>query len=291
MRPLYRLVPAVSLLLVSPVHAGSVSGHFTLDGAKIEATEVAAFRIRDSFNPRQKQTFVMLTRAPVDAAAIAKDFDPYAVAINDPAANDDHVTFFVGKDGKVTMNAKVGGTQYIDSSGEIMRQPGGLVAECPENTLTRVACTVKSKEPKKDGEEGWWVDMTFAADVLSRPEGKPMPKDGGAPAKAMAALAKAVEGTDLAAILALVTEDVGADFQRDYNTPEENLSWAKEMLTMRLPKKAKVTGGEQIADDHVLLEVEGQPWGDSKMLYHVEMRQVGGTWRFAGSTTVGMLRD
>jgi hypothetical protein len=63
------------------------------------------------------------------------------------------------------------------------------------------------------------------------------------------------------------------------------------MLTMRLPKKAKVTGGEQIADDHVLLEVEGQPWGDSKMLYHVEMRQVDGGWRFAGSTTVGMLRD
>ena len=285
------LCTLLALCVATPTLAGSTSGTFKLDDLEVKPTESAAFRIRDMFNPRQKQTYVMLTNKAVDSTSIVESLDPYTTAINDPAANVDHLTFSVDLDGKVTMNAKVGGTQYIDSTGKIMGEQGSLVAECSENTTTRVACTIKSAKPVKTDDGSWTLDVSFDSDVLARPAGKPMAKDGGDPAKAMFALEKAVGGSDLAAILALVTADVGTDFQRDYNTPEENLAWAKELLTMRIPKKAKVTGGEQLSDDHVLLEVEGEPWPDSKMLYEVEMRLVDGTWRYANGSTLGMLRD
>lgn len=284
------LALSLGLILIGTADAAAVDAEFVLNGQSLKPTQVAAFRIRDSFNPREMQTYVMLTNEPVDAASIVADLDPYARAINDPAADADHLTFFVKANGEVSMNAKVGGTQYLDSSGKIMGQKGGLIAECSQNTKAEVACTVKSAKPTKNDGDTWTVVAEFSASVQSRPEGKPMAADGGDAGKAFNALAKAIQGNDLAAILALLTESAGADFKRDYNTPEENLAWAKDLLGTRIPKKAKVTGGEQLADDHVLLEVEGEPWEGSKMLYQVEYRQVDGQWLYEGSTTMGMLR-
>lgn len=285
------LALSLSLILIGSADAASVDATFTLNGKAIKPTEVAAFRIRDSFNPRQRQTYVMLTSAPVDSQGIAADLDPYARAINDPAAFDtDHLTFFIKANGEISMNAKVGGTQYLDSSGTIMGQKGSLIAECSQNTTTEVACTVKTAKPVKNDSDTWTVVAEFSAPVLSRAQGKATAADGGAAGKAFNALAKAIGGNDLNAILALLTAEAGADFQRDYNTPEENLAWAKDLLGTRIPKKAKVTGGEQLTDDHVLLEVEGEPWEGSKMLYEVEMRLVDGKWVYASSTTAGMLR-
>jgi hypothetical protein len=39
-----------------------------------------------------------------------------------------------------------------------------------------------------------------------------------------------------------------------------------------------------------VLEVEGEPFANSKMLYLVEMRLVDSRWRYDDSSTVGMLR-
>lgn len=285
------LALSLSLILIGSTEAADTTAEFTLNGKSIKPTEVAAFRIRDSFSPRERRTYVMLTSAPVDAATIAADLDPYARAINDPAAFDsDHLTFFIKANGEVTMNAKVGGTQYLDSSGKIMGQKGSLLAECSKNTATEVACTVKTGKPVKNGDDTWTVLAEFSAPVQSRAQGKAMAADGGPAGKSFYALAKAIGGNDLNAILALLTAEAGADFQRDYNTPEENLAWAKDLLSTRIPKKAKVTGGEQLADDHALLEVEGEPWEGSKMLYEVEMRLVDGKWVYASSSTAGMLR-
>ncbi|AVP96107.1 hypothetical protein C7S18_02365 [Ahniella affigens] len=284
------LALSLSLILIGRADAASVNAEFVLNGQSLKPSQVAAFRIRDSFNPREQETYVMLTSEPVDAAAIVADLDPYARAINDPAANADHLNFFVKSNGDVSMNAKVGGTQYLDSSGKIMGQQGGLIAECRQNTKTEVACTVKSAKPTKNDGDSWTVVAEFSAPVQSRPEGTPLAADGGAAGKSFNALAKAIQGDDLTAILALLTATAGADFQRDYNTPEENLAWAKDLLGTRIPKKAKVTGGEQLAADHVLLEVVGEPWEGSKMLYQVEYRHVDGKWLYETSSTVGMLR-
>jgi hypothetical protein len=273
-------------------HAGPVSGQFVLDGKPVPVSEVAAFRVRDQFNPRTVETYVMLTSKPVDRAAIGASLDPYSVAINDPAARDaDYLAFSVRANGEVSMNAHVGGTQYLDSSGTIMGQRGSLIAKCRENTPARVACSVKTEKPVKsmDG-PAWSIDLSFEADVLSRAPGKPLAKDGGDPGKALLELRTAVGGSDLAKILALLTPGEAKSYQEDWRTPAENLASAKEILDVRLPKQPKITGGELVAADHAVLEVEGVPYENGHMLYLVEMRLIDGRWVYEQSSVAGMLR-
>ncbi|MEO8505442.1 MAG: hypothetical protein ABI609_16215 [Acidobacteriota bacterium] len=272
--------------------ASPISGKFTIAGKTLPVKEVAAFRMRDQFNPRALETYVMLTTKPVNRAAIAADLDPYAVAINDPAVSGDadYLAFSVGADGKVSLNAHVGGTQYIDTSGSMMGQKGSLTASCRENTATHIACTVKTEKPVKpmDGPT-WTLDMTFEADVASRTPGKPLAKDGEAPGKALLALRSALAGKDLAKILALLTPGEAKSYQEDWRSPAENLASAKDVLDARVPKKPKITGGELVADDHAVLEVEGVPYESGHMLYLVEMRLIGGKWLYEQSSVAGML--
>jgi hypothetical protein len=286
-------VLALALPGLHVAHAGKITGQFVIGGKTVPVHEVAAFRMRDQFNPRTFETYVMLTAKPVDRAAIGAALDPYAVAINDPAVHDDdYLAFSVRANGETSVNAHVGGTQYLDSSGKIMGQRGSLIASCRENTPTRIACSVKTEKPVKslDGPT-WSMDLSFEADVLSRAPGKPLAKDGEAPGKALLALRTAVGGNDLAKILALLTPGEAKSYQEDWRTPAENLASAKEILDVRLPKKPKITGGELVANDHAVLEVEGVPYENGHMLYLVEMRLVDGRWLYESSGVAGMLRD
>lgn len=279
------------LLATGPAWADSVAGEFVLDGQALKPTEVAAFRIRDQFNPREFITYVMLTTRPVQREAIAADTDPYTAAINDEAAmNADYLSFFVRGNGETSMNAHVGGTQYLDSSGKIMGQRGSLLADCPQNSAQRVACSVKVAKPVKsmDG-PAWSVDVNFDSAVLMRAPGKALPKDGGEPGKTLLALVKAATGDDLPAILALLTPGEAEDYQRDYNTPEENLANAKQMFEFTLPKQPRITGGELLDDDTALLEVEGVPYEGTRVLYLVRIERHGGRWGYASSQRVGLL--
>jgi hypothetical protein len=288
---LWVLAPAFTGL--SMAHAGTISGEFVLGGKAVPVHEVAAFRMRDQSNPRTVETFVMLTVKPVDRAAISASLDPYALAINDPAVrDDDYLSFNVRANGEVSVNAHVGGTQYLDTSGTIMGQPGSLIAKCRENTPTRIACSVKTAKPVKamDGPT-WSMDLSFESDVQSRPPGKAMARDGEAPGKALLALRDAVGGTDLAKILALLTPSEAKSYQEDWRSPAENLASAKEILEAQLPKQPKITGGELVADDHAVLEVEGVPYENGRMLYLVEMRLVNGSWVYESSSVAGLLRD
>jgi hypothetical protein len=285
-------VLALALPGLGAAYANSFSGQFVLDGKTVPMHEVAAFRVRDQFNPRTVETYVMLTAKPVDRAAISAAIDPYAVAINDPAVrDDDYLAFSVRANGETSVNAHVGGTQYLDTSGTIMGQRGSLIASCRENTPARIACSVKTAKPVKpmDG-PAWSMDLSFEADVLSRRPGKPLAKDGEAPGKALLALRAAVGGNDLAKILPLLTPEQAKSYQEDWRTPAENLASAKEILDIRLPKKPTITGGELVADDHAVLEVEGVPYENGHMLYLVEMRLVNGHWVYEQSSVAGMLR-
>ncbi|MEO8276983.1 MAG: hypothetical protein ABI639_12265, partial [Thermoanaerobaculia bacterium] len=242
--------------------ASPLTGKFVIGGKTLPLKNVAAFRMRDQRNPREMETYVMVTAKPVDAAAIGAAIDPYMAAINDPAVSGetDYLGFSVNAKGAVTINAHVGGTQYLDSSGTIMGQPGSLVADCKENSATKLACSVKTAAPVKamDGPT-WSMDLAFDTNVLSRPAGKPLAKDGGEPGKALLALRTALGGKDLAKILALLTPDEAESYKHDWASPEENLRSALDVLGVTVPKKPKITGGELIADDHALLEVEGTP--------------------------------
>jgi hypothetical protein len=286
-------VLALALPGLNVAHAGTISGEFVLAGKPVPVHEVAAFRMRDQSNPRTVETYVMLTAKPVNSAAIGAALDPYAVAINDPAVrDDDYLSFNVRANGETSLNAHVGGTQYVDTSGPIMGQPGSLIAKCRENTPTHIACSVKTEKPVKamDGPT-WSMDLSFEADVVSRAPGKAMAKDGEAPGKALLALRDAVGGTDLAKILALLTPAEAKSYQEDWRSPAENLASAKEILDAQLPKKPKITGGEMVADDHAVLEVEGMPYENGHMLYLVEMRLINGNWAYENSSVAGLLRD
>src|SRR6188768_3729675 len=144
--------------------AAPVGGQFELDGKATKPAHVAAFRVRDQFHPREIETYVMLTATPVDKEAIKSSLDPYSTAINDPAVmgDNDYLAFWVKANGETQMNAHVGGTQYVDSSGKVMGMQGSLVASCKENTAARVACTVKTAKPVKsmDG-PSWSLDVSF----------------------------------------------------------------------------------------------------------------------------------
>ena len=89
-------VLALALPGLHVAHAGKITGQFVIGGKTVPVHEVAAFRMRDQFNPRTFETYVMLTAKPVDRAAIGAALDPYAVAINDPAVHDaDYIAFSV----------------------------------------------------------------------------------------------------------------------------------------------------------------------------------------------------
>ena len=132
--------------------------------------------------------------------------------------------------------------------------------------------------------------MSFDSEVSAHPPGKPIAADGGAPGKALLELVAAVNGKDLAKILALLTPEEAKGYNEDWRTPEENLAWAKDMISTRLPKQPKITGGEWWADDYAVLEVEGVPYPNGKMLYLVEMRLRDGHWLYQQSSPAGMLR-
>jgi hypothetical protein len=224
------------LLFAQAASADSVSGQFELDGKALTPSEVAAFRIRDQFNPREFITYVMLTTRPVQREAIAADSDPYTAAINDDAAmHADYLAFFVRANGETSMN------------------------------------------------------VSFDSAVLSRPAGKPLPKDGGEPGQTLLALVAAAQGDDLSKIIALLTPGEAEDYQRDYNTPEENLANAKQMFDFTLPKQPKITGGELLDDNTALLEVEGVPYEGTRILYLVRIERHDGRWGYASSQRVGML--
>lgn len=273
--------------------ADSVSGQFELGGKPTKPAEVAAFRMRDQFHPRTFETFVVLSSKPLEKKeAIRTALDPYSALINDPSIfKADHLSFSVHENGEVGMNASVGGVQYVDTSGKMMGMQGSLKATCKENSPAHVACTVKTDGPVKPmSGDPWSLDVTFDAIVLSRTPGKPLAKDGDAPGKAFMALRAAVAGSDLAKITALMTADRAKSYNEDWRSPEENLKSTKEILDIRLPKQPKVTGGEWLADDHALVEVEGTPYPNGKMLYMIDMRRVDGRWVWDDSSPVGMLR-
>jgi len=107
--------------------------------------------------------------------------------------------------------------------------------------------------------------------------------------KALLDLVTAVGGKSLAPILAGLTPGQAASYQDTDSTAAENLASAKDLLSFRLPQKPKVTGGEIMADDFVVLEVEGTQF-EMRNLYLVEMRLVGGKWKYDASFTAGILR-
>ncbi len=153
-----RLLFVVLALFATSAFADSVKGEFTLEGkAPLKPVEIAAFRMPAI------GTLVMLTAKPLNRARIAKSSEPDSAAVNDEAVRGtDYLQLVVSADGQISLNANVGGTQYLDST------KLDLVANCTINTSEHVACSVKTKKLVKfKNEPGWSIDVTFDAAVLA----------------------------------------------------------------------------------------------------------------------------
>ena len=283
---------AVVVILSGGVHADAFKGQFVIDGKKLDLTHVAAFRLRNQRNAREFKTLVLWTPAALDEKSIAAARNPYTQAVNDPAVNGaDYVSLSIQADGKTDVNARVGGTQYLDSSGELFGKAGGLKSSCRANTAKRLDCDVASLKPIKTvNGPVWELRLSFDTAVQSRSAGATLPAGGGDVGKAFLALSGALKTKNKTLLMAHLDAEDAASYQADDYTPEENFKRLLEDFERRLPKQPKITGGESIDAARVLLEVEGVPSANKKMLYHVEMRKVDGAWRYVTSDTLGALK-
>ena len=263
--------------------AESSKSSFELDGVKQEFSVVSAFRVLDRSNPDAFETLVFLTKTVPDRESIRDADDPYAVAINDPATEEDYLTLVIDRAGVVGLNASIEGVQYLDSSGLIFGEQGSLAASCSSNSDNHVACVVNTeKEVTTAGGKLWKLETEFDSEVQFRAPGKPVAAGGGVAGEALQGLWAALKEDDLEPILNGLSEERAANYRVTWRTPEENLESAKEDLARMLPFNATVIGGEWRGDDQVSLMVKGEMagWGETKVTFRVTMLRADGRWGF-----------
>ena len=273
---------------VSSAFAGPASGTVKTSTGAITVKQAIAYTVRDSRNPRAWRTEVLLTDVPVDAASLRGDLDPHVRAINFEALKDrNYLLLWINAEGAVTMNATYSKTmtQYINDGS------GGLKGEFSTNTAARIDGRVFAPSPLKAmGNETYTIDVKFSAEVIPALTGTALPAGGGDPGKAFTALMGAIAKKNWNGIKGGLSPATLPSFDKDYNTPAENLSSAIDILKAWLPlDKAKVTGGVQVSDTDAVLEMEGERFG-SRQLTLVRMTKTGAAWQFRESVTAGMLR-
>lgn len=283
------LLASLALLVsVTTAIAGPASGTVKSATGTITVKQAVAYTVRDSRNPRTWRTEVLLTDVPVDAASLRGDLDPHVRAINFEALNDrNYLLLWINAEGMVTMNATYSKTmtQYMTDTA------GGLKGEFTTNTPAKIEGRVYSPSPLKtmDGPT-YTIDVKFSADVIPALTGTALPAGGGDPGKAFTALMGAIAKKNWNGIKAGLSPATLPSFEKDYNTPAENLSSAVDILKAWLPlDKAKVTGGALVSDTDAVLEMEGERFG-SRQLTLVRMTRTGAVWQFKESVTAGMLR-
>src|SRR5262245_48733379 len=170
---------ALAAALTLPALAGEASGQFKAGTrAPIKPKYAAAYETRDLRDARKRVVEVILSDAPVDAAAAVADVDPHTNAINQDALSDrNYIILIVRPDGDWSMNATYSErmTQFIGTAGDSFK------VEMTTNTPSRVAGRVYSPQPVKAQDESWTVDVKFAADVVRPANVAKLPAGGGEP--------------------------------------------------------------------------------------------------------------
>jgi hypothetical protein len=265
-------------MLALPAMGGEASGQFKAGTrAPIRPRYATAYEIRDMRDARKRVVEVILTDAPVDAAAAVAELDPHMAVVNQPALQDrNYIILVVRPGGDVSMNATYSErmVQFIDMTGA-----GSLKAELTTNTAERVAGRVFVPSPVKAQDESWTVDVKFVADVTRGAAGTKLPADGGEPGKALKALMAAVSKKNWEAIKRGVAEDKFSDVEE-----------AVSILEMWFPKKgAKITGGE-IRGDVATIDLEGEIFEGTNGLFLVSMTKSGGRWILDRAVRAGFIK-
>jgi hypothetical protein len=282
----------VLLVLAAPTaDAGTVTGQFRLEGADTIAPKAAAaYPVREQYDARTESVEIVLSTAPIDAAAAANALNPHIDAINqDALRQDNYILLWVTPDGRVSMNAtfRATMTQYLDRSGA----GGRLKAALTVHTPNRIEGRIFTEAPLKVmSGESWTVDIAFTVDVTRPVAGTPLPPGGGEPGKAFAAMMASAQKKNWEALRDSVSGRLKKMFDADYRTQEENLEYAVDFLQMSLPKlDRKVTGGT-VRGDAATLEIEGEMFPGQMAVYFAKMVKSGNAWLFDGATLAGLVK-
>lgn len=276
------------LVSITSAIAGPASGAVKTSNGTITVKQAVAYTVRDAKNPRVFRTEVLLTDVPVDVASLRGELDPHIRAINlDALDARNYLVLWVYPDGSVTMNATYSKTmtQYINDAS------GGLKGEFATNTAAKVDGRVYSPSPLKAmGKETYTIDVKFSADVIPPLTGPALPATGGDPGKALNALIAAIAKKNWNGIKAGLSPATLPSFDKDYNTPAENLSSAIDILKAWLPlDKSRVAGGMQLSDTDAVVEFEGEQFG-MRQLVLVRMTKTGAAWQLHETVPAGFLR-
>jgi hypothetical protein len=248
------------------------SGHFRKGEVRVEARHVIAVTVDEEGDAATAQTYVYLSNVPMDAGKVAAAFHASSAAeeqLGDGSAGyvrvcinaegDECGLYFSHNNPSASFNSSGYGTFKLDAA------PAG-----------RIAGQWVLAEPDDFFGETYDFDLRFDV-AVTPPPGKPLPMDGGEPAKAYRAWITAVAKGDLAVLRRLV----GGDYNgwRIKSDDESDVKAALKDLRDGTPLQAKILRG-RIDGDSAVLWVEGKDRDDILRRGRVLMAKAEGDWRF-----------
>jgi hypothetical protein len=295
---LFLFAISVSLSTIGNLFAGNVSGTFKASKkGTIQPVEVAAFPVRSRENPLKKVTAVVLSEGKMDAVEAVQSLDPHTALINQQGMQDkNYITFILGSGGFVTMNATFheGMVQYIDST----KDPEGesilaqsLEANFSANSADRVAARIRtSKVVESAGGDTYELDVEFDVPVTKAPSAKALDASGGEAGKVMLTLLDAIKSKNWPALQKSVSSEILQEVTDPDATNEKNVEYVVDRVNLLLPKgKAKVIGGEEMAERAFLVLQGEMQEGGVEAYYVVQMVKEPEGWRFDRSTVAGFV--
>ncbi len=99
----------------------------------------------------------------------------------------------------------------------------------------------------------------------------------------------AIAKKDFAAIKSRLSAENIDILVEDYNSDQENLDSMIGILDIWLPKKMKFLSGT-VSDSQAVLELQGEPYAGTRMIYLARMQRTVDGWLFDGAVPAGFMK-
>lgn len=267
---------AVLLLLLSTsvLAADRGSGHFRKGEVRLALKYAVAVLNDDGRNADEAQTYVFLSDVPLDAGKVAAAFNPGSAVeaqLGEGTAGYVRVCITPLGDecGLYFSHNKPNASFNSSGSGEftLEKAPAG-----------RLAGRWLLAKPSDFFGETYDFDLNFDVAITPAP-GKPLPVDGGAPAKAYRVWIAAVVAGDLPVLRGMAGESVLWRLNSDDKSTQRS---ALKDLRDGSPVAVTITRG-RVDGDAAVLWVEGRDRDDILRRGRVEMQQTRERWRFVSA--------
>lgn len=260
----------LALALATPASAAySGSGHFRMGEVRTTFSHAAAVRVQRRPDPAEDRIYVYLSDVPLDAAALAADFDPDDAAVE---AHGDTDGAFV----RICIDADGGecGLYYRQfAPGDSFNSSGYGTLALSTRDATRIAGRWTLATPEDFFGKTYDYDLRFDTTVAGMP-GTPLPEGGGDAGKAYRAYAAAIARGDLAALRPYLGDD--ARWRLPADDPAEARETLKSLRDAQ-PIDPEIVRGLRHGDT-VVLWVQGRDRDDLLQAGRVRMTRQGTAW-------------